>query len=176
MTGKTAPAGAEMREKWGEETMEEAAGRALVCRHLTVTTAESCTGGLVAARLVSYPGISASLREAHVTYADEAKIKICGVSPKTLARYGAVSEQTAREMAQGIRERSGADIAVATTGIAGPDGGTAEKPVGLVYIALADARGVAVQRHVFPGDRASVREQAATAALDWVRRAAIASD
>ena len=100
-------------------SMQEAAGRALVARHLTVSTAESCTGGMVAASLVDYPGISECLYEAHVTYANEAKVKYCGVKPETLAAYGAVSEQTAAEMAGGLREKSGADIAVATTGIAG---------------------------------------------------------
>lgn len=113
-----------------EGSMQEAAGRALVERHLTVATAESCTGGMVAASFVDYPGISAALNEAHVTYANEAKVKYCGVKPETLEAYGAVSEQTAREMACGLREKSGADIAVATTGIAGPGGGTKEKPVG----------------------------------------------
>lgn len=160
----------------GESPVEEAAGEALVLRGLTVATAESCTGGLIAALLVNYPGISASLYEAHVTYANEAKVRYCGVRPETLARYGAVSEQTAREMAEGLRARSGADIAVATTGIAGPTGGTPEKPVGLVYIGLASAKGVTVTRHTFSGDRAHVRAQAALTALDMVRRAALASD
>lgn len=156
-----------------EGSMEEAAGQALVSRHLTVATAESCTGGLVAARLISYPGISAALCEAHVTYANEAKVKYCGVSAETLARFGAVSEQTAREMAQGLRLISGADIAVSTTGIAGPGGGTAEKPVGLVYIGVASARGVTVKKKQFSGDRARVRSLAALEALNLIRRAAI---
>ena len=125
-------------------SMEEIAGQALTEKNLTVATAESCTGGLVAAKLVNYPGISAALHEAHVTYANEAKIKYCGVKKETLEQYGAVSEQTAREMAQGLRERSGADIAVSTTGIAGPSGGTKDKPVGLVYVGCADAHGVRV--------------------------------
>ena len=153
-------------------SMEEAAGRALVERGLTVATAESCTGGLVAARLVNFPGISAALREAHVTYANEAKVKYCGVREETLAAYGAVSEQTAREMAEGLRERSGADVAVATTGIAGPDGGTKDKPVGLVYVACADSSGTKVERLQLNGTRARVRELASLRALDMVRRAA----
>ncbi len=160
----------------GSIPIEEAAGEALVARGLTVATAESCTGGLVAALLVNYPGISASLYEAHVTYANEAKIRYCGVRPETLERFGAVSEQTAREMAEGLRARSGADIAVATTGIAGPTGGTPEKPVGLVYIGVASAKGVAVTRKAFSGDRAHVRAQAALTALDMVRRAALEID
>ena len=156
-------------------SMEEAAGRALVERGLTVATAESCTGGLVAARLVNYPGISAALREAHVTYANEAKVKYCGVREQTLAAYGAVSEQTAREMAEGLRERSGADVAVATTGIAGPDGGTKEKPVGLVYVACASEAGTEVMRLQLTGTRARVRELASLRALDMVRKAALNS-
>jgi len=153
--------------------MEEIAGRELTARGLTVSTAESCTGGLVAAKLVNYPGISAALGEAHVTYANEAKVKYCGVRPETLATHGAVSEETAREMAQGLRERSGADIAVATTGIAGPSGGTKEKPVGLVYVACADKHGVEVQKLNLRGNRERVRQLAALRALDMVRRAAI---
>jgi len=154
-------------------TMEEAAGRALTEKGLTVATAESCTGGLVAARLVNYPGISSALHEAHVTYANEAKVKYCGVNPETIKAYGAVSEQTAREMAQGLRVRSGADIAVATTGIAGPGGGTETKPVGLVYVACADQDGVRVDRLQLTGSRERIRSLAALRALDMIRRAAL---
>ena len=118
-------------------------------------------------------GISAALGEAHVTYANEAKIRYCGVRPETLERFGAVSEETAREMAQGLRERSGADIAVATTGIAGPDGGTPEKPVGLVYVACADLHGVSVEKLTLSGSRERIRSLAALRALDMVRRAAL---
>ena len=156
-----------------EGSMEEAAGRALTERGLTVATAESCTGGLVAARLVNYPGISAALNEAHVTYANEAKVKYCGVKPETLASFGAVSEQTAREMAEGLRKKSGADIAAATTGIAGPGGGTKEKPVGLVYVACADKNGVRVERLQLTGSRERVRNLAALRTLDMIRRAAM---
>ena len=156
-----------------EGSMEEVAARELIARGLTVATAESCTGGLVAARLVSCPGISAALGEAHVTYANEAKIRYCGVRPETLERFGAVSEETAREMAQGLRERSGADIAVATTGIAGPDGGTPEKPVGLVYVACADVHGVSVEKLTLSGSRERIRSLASLRALDMVRRAAL---
>ena len=180
--GKVAPVAQEICDLLGdavyavlgtsEGSMEEAAGRALTERGLTVSTAESCTGGLVAAKLVNYPGISAALGEAHVTYANEAKVKYCGVNPETLAAHGAVSEETAREMAQGLREKSGADIAVATTGIAGPGGGTAEKPVGLVYVACADKHGVTVERLTLRGNRERIRSLAALRALDMVRRAA----
>ena len=154
-------------------SMEEIAGQALTEKNLTVATAESCTGGLVAAKLVNYPGISAALHEAHVTYANEAKIKYCGVKKETLEQYGAVSEQTAREMAQGLRERSGADIAVSTTGIAGPSGGTKYKPVGLVYVGCADAHGVRVEKLTLTGSRERIRNLAALRALDMIRRAAM---
>lgn len=156
-----------------EGSMEEIAGRELTERGLTVATAESCTGGLVAAKLVNYPGISAALGEAHVTYANEAKVKYCGVKPETLERYGAVSEETAREMAQGLRERSGADIAVATTGIAGPSGGTKEKPVGLVYVACADLHGVTIEKLNLRGNRERIRSLATLRALDMIRRSAL---
>ena len=156
-----------------EGSMEEAAGRELTARGLIVATAESCTGGLVAARLVNYPGISSALGEAHVTYANEAKIKYCGVKRETLESYGAVSEQTAREMAEGLRERSGADIVLATTGIAGPGGGTKEKPVGLVYVAVADKNGTLVEKLQLRGNRERIRNLAALRALDMIRRAAI---
>lgn len=154
-------------------SMEEIAGQELTARGLTVATAESCTGGLVAAKLVNYPGISAALGEAHVTYANEAKIKYCGVKKETLDKYGAVSEQTAREMAQGLRERSGADIAVSTTGIAGPSGGTKDKPVGLVYVGCADAHGVRVEKLTLTGSRERIRNLAALRALNMIRRAAM---
>ena len=156
-----------------EGSMEEAAGKELTEKGLTVSTAESCTGGLVAARLVNYPGISSALNEAHVTYANEAKVKYCGVRAETLAAHGAVSEETAREMAAGLRERSGADIAAATTGIAGPGGGTKEKPVGLVYVACADKNGVRVERLQLTGNRERVRNLAVLRALDMIRRAAM---
>jgi len=156
-----------------EGSMEEIAGRELTERGLTVATAESCTGGLVAAKLVNYPGISAALNEAHVTYANEAKVRYCGVKPETLERFGAVSEETAREMAQGLRERSGADIAVATTGIAGPSGGTKEKPVGLVYVACADLHGVTIEKLNLRGNRERIRSLATLRALDMIRRSAL---
>ena len=158
------------------EPIQIAAGRALVERGLTVSTAESCTGGLVAARLVDYPGISACLGEAHVTYANEAKVRYCGVSPETLRLHGAVSPETAREMAEGLRQKSGADIAAATTGIAGPGGGTPEKPVGLVYVCVAAPCGTRVEKLNLPGDRGEVRSQAADHVLGMILEAALKCD
>ncbi|MBR5289195.1 MAG: nicotinamide-nucleotide amidohydrolase family protein [Clostridia bacterium] len=147
-------------------------GDLLVERGLTVTTAESCTGGLVAGTLVNYPGISAALGEAHVTYANEAKVKFCGVKEETLAAHGAVSEETAREMSEGLRAKSGADIALATTGIAGPGGGTAEKPVGLVYVACASKHGTQIRKLNLSGSRQQVRKQAVLSVLELALAAA----
>ena len=131
----------------------------------TVAVAESCTGGMICSMLVEQAGASACFAEGYVTYSNEAKEKNLGVSHEVLEACGAVSEQTARQMAEGVRRRGEADYGVATTGIAGPDGGTAEKPVGLVYIACAHAAGTQVERHVFPGDRTRVRTRPAERAL-----------
>ena len=131
----------------------------------TVAVAESCTGGMICSMLVEQVGASACFAEGYVTYSNEAKEKNLGVSHEVLEACGAVSEQTARQMAEGVRRRGEADYGVGTTGIAGPDGGSAEKPVGLVYIACAHAGGTQVERHVFSGDRTRVRTQAAERAL-----------
>ena len=149
-----------------------ALGETLVKKGLRITTAESCTGGLVAAALVDYPGISACLDEAHVTYANEAKVRYCKVKQETLDAHGAVSIETAREMAEGLREKAGADIALATTGIAGPGGGTKEKPVGLVYVACASEHETKVVRLQLSGDRRQVREQTVRHALQMALDAA----
>ena len=124
------------RDIINENSIEYVLGEILCNNKLTISTAESCTGGMVAAKLISYPGISASFLEGAVTYSNEAKIKRLGVRKETLDAYGAVSKETAREMAEGIAKESCSNTAIATTGIAGPGGGTKEKPVGLVYIAV----------------------------------------
>ena len=139
---------------------------------MTLTTAESCTGGLIAGRIVNVAGASDVFCEAAVTYSNQAKHRRLHVKKSTLKEYGAVSEETACEMAFGAADAAKADIAVAVTGIAGPDGGTPEKPVGLVYIACACGEEVTVERHVFNGNRAKVREQTVIRALDLVRRTA----
>ncbi|MDR3051173.1 MAG: competence/damage-inducible protein A [Oscillospiraceae bacterium] len=144
---------------------------ALAAAGLRCAVAESCTGGLVAAALVSVPGASEVFLEGYVTYSNAAKARCLGVSPDTLAVHGAVSEQTACEMAEGARLASGADVAVATTGVAGPGGGTPEKPVGLVYIALAGPGGIQAQRLTLHGERGRIRDTAALYALDMLRRA-----
>jgi len=142
-------------------------GRALAARGLKAATAESCTGGLVAGAITDIAGSSAWFDRGFVTYSNEAKVELLGVRPQTLARFGAVSEPTAREMVAGALGRSGADIAVAVTGVAGPAGGTAEKPVGLVWLAWGVRGGdVEVASRHFPGDRAAVRDATVAFALE----------
>ena len=155
------------------ESLEEAVVHLLSERRLTVATAESCTGGLVAKRITDIPGSSAVFHMGAVTYANEIKTKLLGVPENILAQYGAVSPQVAKLMAQGVREASGADFGVGITGIAGPDGGTPEKPVGLVYLALSDGKDVWVREMRNIGctkGRGYVRFLAASSALDMIRR------
>jgi nicotinamide-nucleotide amidase len=142
------------------------------CREqgLTLATAESCTGGMVAERLTSVPGSSRVFLGAVVAYADEVKAAELGVSQEVLERHGAVSAETAAAMAAGARARLGADVAVAVTGIAGPDGGSEEKPVGLVYLHAESPSGSRSADFVFPGDRDGIRRRAAVTALHLVRR------
>jgi nicotinamide-nucleotide amidase len=139
-------------------------------RGFTLALAESCTGGLVSARLTDLPGASAFLERSFVTYSNRAKVEELGVPADLIDRHGAVSEEVAREMARGARRVAGADIGGAITGIAGPDGGTPEKPVGLVYLALDGAAGERVRRVHFVGSRESVRYQASQTLLDMMRR------
>ena len=160
----------------GKEPVEARLGSVLAARGLTIACAESCTGGLVTSRLTDIAGSSAYVMGSVVSYTNRIKETLVGVQHVTLAAHGAVSEETAREMAEGLRARSGADIAVSTTGIAGPGGGTKEKPVGLVYVACASAQGTQIVRLTLHGDRRRVRELAALRARDMIRRAAIASD
>jgi nicotinamide-nucleotide amidase len=156
----------------GAETMEEVVVRRARAAARTIATAESCTGGLVAGRITNVPGSSAVFRFGWVTYADEAKTAELGVPAELLARHGAVSAEVARAMAEGALRASDADLAVAVTGIAGPEGGTAEKPVGLVWLGLARREGgvTAVSRNLSK-TRGTFRAMATQAALDLVRRA-----
>ena len=153
------------KKDMAELAPEEKAYRLLKKNGLTVTTAESLTGGLVAARLVNVAGVSEVFKEGFVTYSDKAKRRTLSVSKGTLKKYTAVSRQTAREMAIGATFAADADVSIVTTGIAGPDGGTEKKPVGLVYIGCFMKDRVTVEEHIFDGDRAAVREQAVDAAL-----------
>lgn len=158
----------------GEDSLAEGVGRLLLGRGLTVATAESCTGGRIAAALTAIPGISAAFLEGLVTYSNEAKTRLLGVPAEVIADRGAVSAEVARAMAQGARERAGADWGVATTGVAGPGGGSAEKPVGLVHLAVAGRDGTLhhVERR-YPGDRDQVQARASAGALDLLRRAVL---
>lgn len=154
----------------GNKNLEETVVKLLEEKELTISTAESCTGGLLAGRIINVPGVSEVFREGFVTYTNQSKRKNLNVGQDTLRKYGAVSSQTAKEMALGAVLSSGSKTALAVTGIAGPDGGTEEKPVGLVYIACYIEGDVDVEKHIFSGDRMHVREQSVTAALDLLRR------
>ncbi|MGE3799682.1 MAG: CinA family nicotinamide mononucleotide deamidase-related protein [Candidatus Kapaibacterium sp.] len=147
------------------ESLASALGRALAERGETITTAESCTGGLIAGALTEIPGSSAYYPGGIVSYANEVKSSTLHVNPATIEQFGAVSEETAREMATGIRLAIPADYGVAVTGIAGPGGGTAEKPVGTVWIAVASSTGVEARLHSFRGERDVIRNYAVNAAL-----------
>lgn len=149
--------------------METVVGRDLAARAETVAVAESCTGGLVCRWLTRVPGSSAYFREGFITYANAAKTARLNVPVETIAAAGAVSPETARAMAEGVRAAAGTDYGLATTGIAGPSGGTDSKPVGLVYCAVADVAGVRVESNRFPGGRTLVQHQAALKVLDMLR-------
>lgn len=153
-----------------DDRLETVVARLLKERGLTLAMAESCTGGLISNLLTDVPGISENLLETCVTYSNQAKINRLGVKHETLEAYGAVSPQTAQEMAEGILRTSGADIGLAVTGIAGPGGGTPEKPVGLVYIAIAMDGNVEVKRIYNQGDRKRIKLSTANTALDLLRR------
>jgi PncC family amidohydrolase len=145
--------------------IEETVGKLLASRGQTLVTAESCTGGLLAHRITNVPGSSTYFLGGFVAYAYEAKEALLGVQHETLVKYGAVSEETAREMAYGARQRLGADIGVSITGIAGPTGGTPQKPVGLVYIALSTTDGDRCQHFIWQGNRLQNKAESAEAAL-----------
>ena len=154
--------------------LEEAVVKLLTARKQTLAVAESCTGGYLAHRITNVPGASAVLLAGYVTYSNEAKAAMLGVDPRLIAEHGAVSEQVARAMAEGARTNSKADFALATTGIAGPSGGTEEKPVGTVFIALAaPAAPTKVMRRFFPDDRPTFKELATQTALEMLRRSVL---
>ncbi|MDE1896955.1 MAG: nicotinamide-nucleotide amidohydrolase family protein [Rhodospirillales bacterium] len=143
-------------------------------RHMTLATAESCTGGLVAGAITAIPGSSSVFTHGFVTYANAAKTEMLGVPEAMLAAHGAVSAEVARTMAEGARTRAGTNAAISVTGIAGPDGGSAEKPVGTVWFGLASAAGSIVEHRLFTGSRDEIRAQAVAFALALAARAALA--
>lgn len=157
----------------GDETPEGNVGRLLSNANLTLSLAESCTGGLIASMLTSQPGASAFLERGAVTYADSAKLDWLQVPLPLLQQHGAVSEQCARAMAIGLRRAAKTDLALSVTGIAGPDGGTEEKPVGTVFLALASPEGVHVKGYRFNGERSMIQRMSALMALEWLRRFAL---
>ena len=164
-----------LREKAGRyiygkdgERYESVVARALKESGLTVAVAESCTGGLLGAALTETPGASAYFLGGVQCYANEAKVRFCGVKPETLRQFGAVSQETAQELAEGVRSAFRSDIGVSITGVAGPDGGTPEKPVGTIWIGIADANGVKARRFSVGTERTINRERATAAALQFL--------
>jgi len=166
-----------LKERFGDriyttknkETLEASVVKLLSKNDLTITTAESCTGGLLSGRLINVPGASDVLKSAYITYSDKAKQRILRVKRSSLEKNTAVSEQVAAEMAAGAVRAAGADVAVSVTGLAGPDGGTDENPVGTVYIGCSVGDSTVVKKYCFLGNRDKIRESAVVAALTLVR-------
>lgn len=154
----------------GNTSLEAVVGQLLIDRGLTIATAESCTGGLLSARLINYPGISSVFMQGVTTYSNESKIKLLGLREETLREFGAVSENTAREMAEAIRRISNTNIGLSITGVAGPGGGTEKTPIGLAYIGLCINGTSKVKKVNSGGDRARVRNMVTNMALDFLRR------
>jgi nicotinamide-nucleotide amidase len=149
--------------------LEEEVAQLLLSQKQTIATAESCTGGLIAFRLTNVPGSSTFFERGAVTYSNRSKTEMLGIPEAVIQKYGAVSEQTAKQMAERIRKKGGTDLGLAVTGIAGPTGGTLEKPVGTVFIALSYDRTTECQKYLFQGDREAIRRKISEAALTWVR-------
>ncbi len=154
----------------GEVEIEETLGKLLSERRLTISIAESCTGGYISHRVTNVSGSSAYFDRGVVTYSNKAKLELLHVPELLLAQFGAVSEEVARAMAEGVRAVSSTDVGISVTGIAGPTGGTPEKPVGLVYIGLADSAGTVVERRLMPDDRLRFKDRVSQAALELLRR------
>jgi len=166
-----------LKERFGDSiytmeehiTLEESIVTLIKKNKLSISTVESCTGGLLAARLINVSGVSSVYQLGHITYSEEAKIKAVGVKKETIDTFGVVSEEVAKEMAIGEAKFSNTKIAVSVTGLAGPNGGTKEKPVGLVYIACYICGNVYVKRFIFPGNRIKIRNNAVSSALVFLR-------
>jgi nicotinamide-nucleotide amidase len=157
----------------GDASMEEVVAKLLIQHGLQLAVAESCTGGLIGHRLTNIPGSSKFLKADLVTYSNESKIALLGVTEETLKNHGAVSEECVREMAAGVRKRIGTDVAIATSGVAGPDGGTPEHPVGTVCIALDSEDVKTSRRYQMRGTRDWIKLLTSQVALDWMRRYAL---
>lgn len=170
LTDKIEPALGDHIFSTSGETLEEVVGMYLVMKQKTLATAESCTGGLLGERITRVPGSSEYYLGGAVCYSNEMKTRFTGVSPRLLETYGAVSKPVAQGLAEGIRRKTNASIGVGITGVAGPGGGTEEKPVGMVFIAVADDRGTEVREFRFPGDRERVRLLSSQFALEMLRR------
>ena len=155
---------------YGEDELSDVVGKLLAGNKKTVTFAESCTGGLIAKKITDTAGSSVYFKSSVVTYSNESKIKYLGVREETLQNFGAVSEETAKEMAEGAINAAGCDYAVSATGIAGPGGGSKDKPAGLVYIGIASGKETRAFKYIFSGNRKDVRIRAANTALDLLRR------
>ena len=152
-----------------DETLEQTVVELLDKNGLTISTAESCTGGLLSGRIINVPGASEIIKIGIVTYSNRAKRKYLGVKRSTLDKYGAVSAETAKEMVKGLLSETKADVGLSTTGIAGPDGGTPDKPVGLVYIGCNVCGSVRIKECRFTGDRMQIRQRTVTEALNLLR-------
>jgi len=156
-------------EKNIENSIETIVSKLLIKNKLTISIAESCTGGLVSSTFINYSGISSVFMEGCITYSNESKINRLGVNPNTLEIYGAVSEETAIEMVEGIAKNFNTNVAISTTGIAGPDGGSIEKPLGLVYIGIYINGNTTVKKYIFNGNREEIRIQATKNAINDLR-------
>lgn len=154
----------------GDQNMEGVVGNLLLEKNLSISVAESCTGGLIGHRLTSVPGSSSYFHGGVVVYSNQSKVDLLRVDPRTLETYGAVSERTVEEMARGVKDRIKTDLGLAVTGIAGPDGGTRQKPVGTVHVGLAAREKTFSREYRFWGNRMQVKLNSSMMALDWVRR------
>jgi nicotinamide-nucleotide amidase len=154
----------------GRESLERTVADLLISKNKTIAVAESCTGGIVSSKLTDVPGSSCYFHEGIIAYSNEAKIRLLRVPPEMIKKFGAVSPQVAEAMADGVRKSSSVDIGIAITGIAGPGGGTTEKPVGLVYLGLADGNRVICEEHHFTGERNTIKLRASEAALKLIKR------
>ena len=150
--------------------MNDDIGDILVKRRLTLSVAESCTGGLIGNIITDTPGSSRYFLGGMITYSNKSKVELLGVSSKTIEDFGAVSDETVREMAEGVKRQFHSDIGLAVTGIAGPEGGSSEKPVGTVFLSIASDNGVFSGRYQFIGERKKIKKETAFMAINWIRR------